>query len=283
MLTTKPLHAHFGAEIQLFDFDRLAESGYFDQLQRLFESDSVLVMRALHIDDDQQVALSVKFGPLETTKTGTIGTGSKLVILTNLDDTGEVVEPTHHQWLEGLGNQLWHSDSSFKKVPALASLLGARIIPTEGGETQFVSTRVAYSTLPDKLRRQIDGRIGIHDYAYSRHLIDPNLMTDAEKAELPPVRQPLVRVHPETGEKGLYVGSHLAGIVDMQQEQARLLIDDLTAHATQPHFIYTHRWRSGDLVIWDNRFVMHRGRPYPSHQRRTMVRTTVAGEPATTV
>ncbi|MEZ5738070.1 MAG: TauD/TfdA family dioxygenase [Burkholderiaceae bacterium] len=278
MLTTRPLHSDFGTEVLDFDPARLDEPGYFDALHQLFETRSVLVLRGQRMNDEQQVAFSRRFGPLEKTKTGTVGTGTPLVILTNLDEAGNVIAPSHRQWLEGLGNQLWHSDSSFKPIPALASILSARIIPAHGGETEFVSMRAAWQALPDKLRARVEGRVGVHDYAWSRSLISPDLMTDAEREELPPVRQAMVRVHPQTGEKGLYLGSHLARIEGMNDADGRSLIDELTAFATREGSSYTHRWQAGDIVIWDNRFVMHRGRPYAPTLKRLMVRTTVAGD-----
>lgn len=277
MLKIRNLHPSFGAEINGFEWQPKTPADQIDTLLARFESDSVLVLRNMSMTDDEQVKLSKHFGSLEKTKTGTLGTGSDLVILTNLDANGQVVSESHKQWLEGLGNQLWHTDSSFKPVPALASLLSARQIPQQGGQTQFVSTRLAYQTLPPQLEQAIEGKVGVHDYAHSRSKISDTLMTDAERAELPPVRHPLVREHPQTGERGIYIGSHLAAIEGLAPAESQALIEQLMAHATRDEMIYTHTWRAGDLVIWDNRFTLHRGRPYPSAQPRMMVRTTVAG------
>jgi len=277
MFKIRKLHRDFGVELTGFEWRGDLPSDAVEVLLKHFEQDTILVLRDIAMSDAEQIRLSEHFGPLEKTKTGTLGTGSQLVILTNLDTNGQVVSETHKQWLEGLGNQLWHTDSSFKPVPALASLLSARQIPQQGGQTQFVSTRRAFQTLPAHLMRAIEGKVGVHDYAHSRSLISDTLMTDAERAELPPVRHPLVRRHPQTGERGIYIGSHLAAIEGLEIAESQALIDDLLAHATQTEMIYTHRWRPGDLVIWDNRFALHRGRPYPSEQPRTMVRTTVAG------
>lgn len=271
------LHPAFGAEITGFQMARLDQPGYFDSLRALFERHSLLVLRDLALDDDQHLALSRRFGPLEVTKAGTVGTGSNLVILTNIAPDGSLLPETHRQWLEGLGNQLWHSDSSFKLVPALASLLRARVIPASGGETEFISMRAVHASLPAALQARLDAREAVHDYAHSRSLISPTLMTDAERAELPPVVQPLVRVHPESGLRSLFLGSHLARIIDMPARESDELLRELTAIATQQSFVHTHHWRAGDLVLWDNRCVMHRGRPFPPDQRRHMVRTTVAG------
>ena len=263
MLTIKPLHPVFGAEVSGFEWRPKSHAEQINELLKRFERDSVLVLRGMDLTDAEQIKLSKHFGPLEKTKTGTLGTGSELVILTNLDANGQLVPESHKQWLEGLGNQLWHTDSSFKPVPALASLLSARQIPAQGGQTQFVSTRHAYKTLPTDLREAVEEKIGTHDYAYSRSLISDTLMTEAERIELPPVKHPLVRRHPITGERGIYIGSHLASIEGMPADQSRALIDELQAHATRDEAIYTHHWRTGDLVIWDNRFVLHRGETLP--------------------
>jgi alpha-ketoglutarate-dependent 2,4-dichlorophenoxyacetate dioxygenase len=177
---------------------------------------------------------------------------------------------------------MWHSDSSFKRVPALASLLSAREVPPEGGETQYASMRVAYALLPAEERRRLDGKVAIHSFTYSRGLISDGLFEPDHAAQVPPVRQALVRANPANGRKAFYVGSHACEIVGMPTEEARTLIRDLVAAATRPELVYTHRWRVGDLVMWDNRCMLHRGRPWDEgRHRRVMHRTTVAGDAAT--
>ncbi|HZP91545.1 MAG TPA: TauD/TfdA family dioxygenase [Burkholderiales bacterium] len=281
MLDIRPLHPLFGAEIRGIAVSGQVDDAVFAEIRGAFERYSLLVLRGQDITDDQQLAFSRRFGPLETTKVGTVGEGTELVFLTNIGPDGAIVPETHRQWLNTRANQLWHSDSSFKRVPALASLLSGREVPHRGGETQFVGMRAVWRELPEAQKRRVEGRVAVHDYAYSRGKIDPHLATEPERRALPPVRQTMVRVHPLTGEKGLYIGSHACGIEGMAQEDGRALIAELLDFATQPRFVHTHRWQRHDLLIWDNRFVIHRGRPFPSNRRRYLVRTTVAGDAPT--
>lgn len=280
MLDIRPLHPLFGAEVRGYDVRATADES-FAGIREAFEKYSLLVLPGQEIADDEQLAFAKRFGPLEPTKVGTLGAGSGLVHLTNIDPCGQVVPPTHRQWLNTKANQLWHSDSSFKKIPALASLLSGREVPSEGGETQYVSMRAVWRELGDDMRRRLENLVAIHDYGHSRGQIDGELMTPEERKAVPPVKQVMVRRHPVTGEKGLYLGSHVSGIVGMPEKEARALVDELLAFATQPKFVYTHRWRHYDLIIWDNRFTIHRGRPFPVDHRRTLVRATVAGDAPT--
>jgi alpha-ketoglutarate-dependent 2,4-dichlorophenoxyacetate dioxygenase len=174
---------------------------------------------------------------------------------------------------------MWHTDSSFKRVPAHASLLSAREVPPRGGETEFASTRVAWEALPVAMQRTLEGKVAIHSFAYSRGLIGDGLLPPEHAAQVPPVPQRLVRVNPLHGRKAYFVGSHACEIVGMDTGEARALLRDLLQRATRPELVYTHRWQPGDLVMWDNRCVLHRGRPWDeSAYRRVMHRTTVAGQ-----
>jgi alpha-ketoglutarate-dependent 2,4-dichlorophenoxyacetate dioxygenase len=180
-----------------------------------------------------------------------------------------------------LANMLWHSDSSFKEVPSLCSLLSARIIPPEGGATEFASTRCAYPSLPDALKRQVETAVAVHDFSWSRDQIRPGFFTEKERAEYPPVRHPLVRTNPVNGRKALFLGAHASHIVGMPVEEGRALLKELLEHVTQPEFRYRHAWQEGDLVIWDNRCVLHRATPFDTtRHKRFMQRTTVSGDPA---
>jgi alpha-ketoglutarate-dependent 2,4-dichlorophenoxyacetate dioxygenase len=177
------------------------------------------------------------------------------------------------------GNQMWHTDSSFKRVPALASLLSGREVPPEGGETQYASMRVAYERLPADLQRSLENKVAIHSFEYSRGLVGDELLTPEHAAQVPPVPQALVRANPAHGRKAYYVASHACEIVGMPSSEARALIRDLLDRATRPELVYTHRWQPGDLVMWDNRCTLHRGRPWDENKyRRVMHRTTVAGD-----
>src|SRR5947208_1200585 len=177
------------------------------------------------------------------------------------------------------GNQLWHTDSSFKPVPALASLLSGREVPPVGGETEFTSMRHAYATLPEATTRTLEGKVTVHSILYSRSTIAPGLFDPEQEREQPPVRQALVRANPVNGQKSIYIGSHAWYVEGMDYDESRRLLDELLAHTTRPERVYAHRWRQWDLVMWDNRCVLHRGRLWDAAlHRRVMRRTTVAGE-----
>jgi alpha-ketoglutarate-dependent 2,4-dichlorophenoxyacetate dioxygenase len=280
-LTTRQLHPLFGAEIVGVDVTRVDEPT-FRELVAAFEERSVLLFRGQSLTDEQQVAFSRRFGPLETTIrsiASQAGTPTHIANLTNVDADGRLIPAGDKRNVYNAGNQMWHSDSSFKKVPAHASLLSAREIPPEGGETQFASMRVAYERLPADMQRFLEGKVAIHSFVYSRGLVDDGLMPPEHAAQVPPVRQALVRTNPINGRKAFYVGSHACEIVGMPTAEARALLRELREAATRPELVYTHRWQVGDLVMWDNRCMLHRGRPWDeSRYRRVMHRTTVAGE-----
>jgi alpha-ketoglutarate-dependent 2,4-dichlorophenoxyacetate dioxygenase len=282
MLDLRPLHPLVGVEVRGVDVRRI-DAAAFDELCSAFERHSLLLLRDQEVANEEQVAFARRFGPLEPTKVGTVGAGTELVILTNIDPDGAILPETHRQSLNTLANRLWHSDSSFKRVPALASILSGRTVPAVGGETEYVSMRAVWRELPPAMQRRIEGRVAIHDYAWSRGKVDPELMTKAERHDLPPVRQVMVRVHPVTGEKALYVGSHASSIEGMSETESRALIDELIDFASQPRFVYSHAWRRNDLLIWDNRSTIHRGRPFPADAARYLVRVTVAGDAPTAV
>jgi alpha-ketoglutarate-dependent 2,4-dichlorophenoxyacetate dioxygenase len=264
------------------DLTRPLDDATFNRIFDAFNEHSVLVFHGQALTDEQQIAFSRRFGPLEQT-TRSIARNDRVVReiadLSNVDPEGRMIPADDRRMLYHSGNQLWHSDSSFKRVPALASLLSAREVPPEGGETEFASLRAAWAALPAATRSRLEGLVAIHHFAYSRGLIAPGLLTPEQEAELPPVRHRLVRVNPLNGRRALYLGSHASHIVGMPVEDGRTLLRDLLALATQPEFVHRHAWRVGDLVMWDNRAVLHRGRPWDTRRyRRVMHRTTVAGD-----
>jgi alpha-ketoglutarate-dependent 2,4-dichlorophenoxyacetate dioxygenase len=283
-LTTRSLHPWFGVEIVDIDVKRVDDATFSDIVAQ-FEKHSVLLFRGQSLTDEEQVAFSRRFGPLETTIRSIAtqaGTPQHIANLSNVDADDRLIPAGDKRNLYNAGNQMWHTDSSFKKVPAHASLLSAREIPPTGGETQFASMRVGYSRLPADLQRFLEGKVAIHSFVYSRGLVDDGLMPPDHAAQVPPVRQALVRTNPVNGRKAFYVGSHACEIVGMPTAEARALLRELREMATQPHLVYSHRWQVGDLVMWDNRCMLHRGRPWDeSRYRRVMHRTTVAGEEPT--
>ena len=277
-----PLGPGFFAEIRGVGLADVAErDDAYRAVRAAFEEHSVLLFRGQTLSDEAQIGFSRRFGPLETTIrsiASQAATPIHVANLSNVDAEGRLIPTGDKRNLYNAGNQMWHTDSSFKKVPAHASLLSAREVPPEGGETQFASMRVAYARLPEDTRAFLEDKVAVHSFVYSRGLVDDALMPPDHAAQVPPVRQAMVRANPVHGRKALYVGSHACEIEGLPTAGARALLRELREAATRPDLVYTHRWRVGDLVMWDNRCMLHRGRPWDeSRYRRVMHRTTVAG------
>jgi alpha-ketoglutarate-dependent 2,4-dichlorophenoxyacetate dioxygenase len=260
--------------------DIAADDAAYAAARAAFEEHSVLVFRDQEVTDEGQLAFSRRFGPPEVTKVGSLGTGSHFVILTTIGDDGKVVPPDHRYAMRNKANQLWHTDSSFKRTPALTSILSARIIPERGGETEFVSTRLAFERLDPALRAKLANSFAWHDYAHSRGQIAPGLASPEERAALPPVCWRMVWKNPVNGRNALYLASHAYAVEGMEPAEGKALIDELMAAATALGSSHVHAWKSGDVVMWDNRATMHRGRPWPAHEARYMVRTTISATAA---
>jgi len=276
-----PLAPGFAAELRGVTIqDVAANEAAYATVRAAFEEHSVLVLRGQDVSDDAQLAFSRRFGPLEVTKIGSLGYRTNLVVLKTLDEKGDVVPEDHRLALENKANQLWHTDSSFKSVPALASVLSSRVVPARGGETEYVSTRLAFERLDPALQRRLEDSFAWHEYAYSRSKIAPDLAGPAERAALPPQCWRLVWQNPVNGRKALYMASHTYAIEGMEPEAAQALLGELTQAATAPGTSYLHSWREGDVVMWDNRAVMHRGRPWPAGEPRHMVRSTISATAA---
>jgi alpha-ketoglutarate-dependent 2,4-dichlorophenoxyacetate dioxygenase len=248
---------------------------------------AVLVFHDQKLTDEQQMAFTRNFGAIEDARGGNVTKAQDKRLVTGMNDVsnlgkdGKPLARDNRQRLFNLGNSLWHSDSSFRAVPAKYSLLSARVVNPKGGNTEFANMRAAYDALDDDTKREIDDLVCEHSLMYSRGSLGFLEYSDEEKQMFKPVLQRLVRRHPQTGRKSLYLASHAGAIVGMPMPEARLLLRDLTEHATQPAFVYVHKWRVNDLVIWDNRQTMHRVRRYDEAQPRDMRRTTVAGEEPT--
>ena len=260
--------------------DIASDDAAYAAARTAFEEHSVVVFRGQEVTDEVQLAFSRRFGPPEVTKVGSMGTGTHFVTLSTIGADGKVVPPDHRLALRNKANQLWHTDSSFKSVPALASVLSARIIPARGGETEFVSTRLAFERLDPVLRRKVEHSHAWHDYAHSRGQIAADLASPEERAALPPQCWRLVWKNPANGRTAIYLASHAYAIEGMEQAGGTELIETLMDIATAPGTSYLHSWHSGDVVMWDNRATMHRGRPWPAHEARLMVRTTISATEA---
>jgi alpha-ketoglutarate-dependent 2,4-dichlorophenoxyacetate dioxygenase len=276
-----PLGPGFAAELRGVTLNDVAsDDDAYAATRAAFEEHSVLVLRGQEVTDELQLVFSRRFGPPEVTKVGSQGTGSHFVILSTIGSDGKVVASDHRQALRSKANQLWHTDSSFKRVPALTSILSARVIPARGGETEFVSTRLAFERLDADLRNRLENSFAWHDYAHSRGQISADLASPEERAALPPQCWRMVWKNPVHGRGAIYLASHAYAVEGMEAAPGKRLIDELMAAATAPGTGYLHQWRGGDVVMWDNRATMHRGRPWPAHEARLMVRTTISATEA---
>jgi len=280
-ITVCPVTPSFAAEIGDADLSRPLDAADVTAIKDAFAKYSVLIFPDQHLSQDQHLDFARYFGPLETTialyrKDAKLRVPAEFADVSNLDPENQVWGKDSRQRMFQLGNRLWHTDSSFKRVPALASLLYARSIPPVGGHTEFADERAAYDALPEEMKRRLDSLVAEHSIFNSRARLGFTSFSDEERAGLPPVPQVLVRTHPESGRKSLYLASHAGRIFGMGEQEGRALIDQLVAHATQRQFVYTHRWRVHDLVIWDNRCTMHRGADFDDLRwKRDMQRATV--------
>ena len=267
----------FGVEVRGVALaDVAASDKAYQSVRAAFEEHSVLLFRHQEITDDVQAVFSRAFGPLERVKVDSEGAGTFYLRLHNIARDGTLVPETHRQALTARANQLWHTDSTFKKTPALASVLSARVVPRHGGDTELTSTREAWSRLSPAVRSRLRDAVVTHAYAYSRDQIAPDLMTASEREALPPVRWRITWRNPVNGRIALYIASHAYAVEGLNDGEARALLDELIAVATRPECVYQHHWRPGDVLMWDNRATMHRGRPWPHDQARSMVRTTIS-------
>ncbi len=277
----------FAAEASGLDITRPLTQDQAAAIEKAMDQYGVLVFHGQRFDDETQLAFSRNFGRLEEAS-GDLNWGkarrleSALVNdISNLDNDNQVLARDNRKRLFSLGNRLWHSDSSFKEVPAKYSLLSARLIPSAGGNTEFADMRAAYDTLDEETKAECEDLVCEHSQLYSRAILGFSDFTDEDRHRFKPVLQRLVRRHPSTGRKSLYLASHAGAIVGWLVPEARAFLRDLVEHATQRKFVYAHQWTQWDLVMWDNRATMHRARPFDPREVRDMHRTTVGCERST--
>jgi alpha-ketoglutarate-dependent 2,4-dichlorophenoxyacetate dioxygenase len=286
-MSIRQIHPVFVGEVCAIDVTRPLSREEVAAIEAGMDRYAVLVFRAQQVTDEQQMAFSRNFGVLENARGGNITKpeDKRLQVgmndVSNLGREGQPLDRDSRQRLFNLGNMLWHSDSSFRAIPAKYSLLSARVVNPTGGNTEFADMRAAYDALDADTRAQIEDLVCEHSLMYSRGSLGLLDYSEEERAIFRPVRQRLVRTHPVTGRKSLYLSSHAGAIVGRPMAEARILLRDLTEHATQPRFVYVHTWRPWDFVMWDNRQMMHRVRRYDESQPRDMRRTTVAGDAPT--
>jgi len=285
----RQIHPHFVGEVSGADLRAPISKAQATTLEDAINRYGVLVFRNQDITDEQQMAFSEHFGKLEVpdlksniTKDEDRRLGKFMADISNLDRGHNILDGNSRQRMFNLGNRLWHSDSSYRTVPAKLSLLSARVVPSRGGETQFADMCAAYDALDESLKMEIEGLICEHSLMYSRGRLGFDDFSPEEKENFKPVLQTLVRTHPATGRRSLFLSAHAGRIIGWPTAAARVLLEELTELATRPEFVYTHHWQPFDLVVWDNRRTMHRARRFDEvNEIRDMRRTTVAGEAPT--
>ena len=279
-LNIEKLHDDFGAKITGVDVTPPLDDATVEAIREAIDEHAFLVFPDQHLDDAQQLAFTRLLGEPEPNHVilGQTGRREYFGTIGNIDAEGRQMGNDHKHVRFLTGNNMWHSDSSFREVPSFVSIMSVHEVPDEGGETLYVSARAAYDRLSAAEQEAIDPLVTIHDYVFSRSKIGPDAVTPSHAASLPPVRQRLVRTNPRTGRKNYYVGSHAKAIEGWDDGRSRDLLDDLLERATRPEYVYSHRWEPGQLVIWDNRCLLHRGVGYDADKyRRRMRQTRVEG------
>ena len=279
-LNFQPLHSDFGATVSGVDLSKKISADAVTVISQAIDKYSLLCFPNQAVSDEMQLAFTRLLGEPEPShvKLGQEGIIEYFITIGNVQDDGRALGNSHPKTRFLTGNNLWHSDSSFRTVPTYTSIMGVYEVPEIGGSTQFVSQRAGYNRLTAKFQKKIDPLISIHDYVFSRSKVGQDAVTPSHAKSLPPVRQKLVRRNPSTGEKNFYVGSHAREIEGWEFTESRELLDHLLVGATKLEHIYEHCWSPGDLVIWDNRCLLHRGTGYDADKyRRYMRQTRVQG------
>ena len=288
-LSIFPLADCFAGEVSGVDLQQPLGPKTVSAIESAMDRYAVLVFRDQNISDDEQLTFSQNFGPIESSIGGNITKLDQRRLqvefadVSNLDQNQDIYARDDRRRLFNLGNRLWHSDSSFRAVPAKYSLLSARSIPVNGPNTEYADMRAAYDALDDQTKAEVEGLICEHSLMYSRGQLGFTEFTEEEQQTFAPVRQVLVRTHPVTMRKSLFLASHAGTIVGWPMAEARIFLRDLIEYATQPQFVYVHHWRLHDLVMWDNRQTMHRVRRFNETQDvRDVRRTTISSDGPTT-
>ena len=283
-LKIAPVTENFAAEASGLDLRQPIDAETAAEIEEAMDKYAVLVWRDQPLDDDQHMAFTKWFGPLDmgllnVTKKPNRFKHAGFVDIANVGIDGEIMARDHGTVTSSMANQFWHTDSSFMETVAKYSLLSARVVPETGGDTEFTDMRAAWDALPDDLRTMVTGLVGEHHPLYSRILLG-NTYSDEQMARIPPAHWPLVRTHPGSGRRYLFTPIHVHKIEGMSMAEARVLVNELIEHATQPQFVHRHTWQTGDLLMWDNRCTLHRGRRFDYTQRRDLRRTTTMEDPA---
>ena len=283
-MTITQIHDHFVGEIGGIDLRKPVTPEHALELNQALDRLGVLVFHDQDLTDEQQLAFTLNLGEIELAIGGNVTKPSerrlsvKMGDVSNLDQHGKVLAKDDRRRMFNLGNRLWHSDSSYRVIPAKCSLLSCRSKPVEGGNTEFAFMPAAYDALDDETKAVIEDLVAEHSLIYSRGQLGFGDYSPEELKAFEPVRQALVRINDFTGRKAVYLSAHIGTIIGWEMPEARDYIRELAEHATQREFVHAHQWTVGDLVIWDNRQCMHRVRPFKdTDEPRDMRRTTVAG------
>jgi alpha-ketoglutarate-dependent 2,4-dichlorophenoxyacetate dioxygenase len=271
-LTITPLSPAFGAEISGLPLSEIVPSGRFDELRALFEEHSALLFRAQDLSDESHLELARAFGPIEDRKKDERKKGEQYTIpkVSNEQTDSSLKQDTHLHRLNLESNFLWHADSTFMPEPALTNIITARVVSRDGGATELASTRAAWAAMPEELRNKIRGRGIHHHYATSRAKISPELAKHPMFHKWPATHWNAVWKNPVNGREALYIASHAFAVDGYDEAEGLALLDELMEFCTRPQFTYAHKWQVGDVLIWDQRAVLHRGRPWPYEQARTL-------------
>jgi alpha-ketoglutarate-dependent 2,4-dichlorophenoxyacetate dioxygenase len=281
-LTVRQLHPSFAGEVEGIDVGHPLDAATMRALNEAIDRYAVVVFHDQDLDDERQMTFARQFGELELPRSGRADVKRRLrpeiSDISNLDDQNRLRGRDDPRRFDQLGNRLWHTDGSFRRIPACLSMLYAHRVPAPGpfgkGETEFADLRAAYDALPEATKAQIENLVVLHDIAWSRGQLGFSDLLFGERDVLPPVPQRLVRRHPGSRRKTLYLAAHASAIVGWPVPDGRLLLRELIEHATEREFVYRHEWRAGDLVIWDNRCTMHRGRAFDESEVRDLRRVT---------
>jgi alpha-ketoglutarate-dependent 2,4-dichlorophenoxyacetate dioxygenase len=288
--TFRKLHPHFVAEASPIDLRQAHDGEALDAIRAGMDEYAVLIFRDQPFSDAEQLAFAQRFDGTLHTNTGAAVLGKNrfgneaLTDISNLDEDGAILKSDDRRRMYSLGNRLWHTDASFQDPPGRYSMLSARVVPPAGAGTEFADMRTAYDALDADIKARLEGLCAHHSIAYSRQILGFEFSRQ-EQQRLRGAVHPLVRTNPRTQRRSLYLASHASRIIDWPLPEGRLLLRDLMEHATQARFVYRHVWRPGDLVIWDNRATMHRGRPFDDAKHRRELRrvtTLDIGSPAGT-
>jgi alpha-ketoglutarate-dependent 2,4-dichlorophenoxyacetate dioxygenase len=290
-VSIQQIHPVFVAEVSGTDCAHPLSDPEVAAIKAGMDEYGVLVFHDQPLTDEQRLRFTLQFGTMEPgfgnirahfragQEVRTLGAG--IADFSNLDGAGKPLPPDSRAYMFKLADRLWHSDSSFKAIPAKWSLLSGHAIPSWGGNTEFADMRAAYEALDERMKRFVEDLVCHHSQIYSREKSGFTELSDAEREAFKPVRQRLVRSHPVTGRKSLFLSSHAGTVEGMSLPEARMLLMDLTEFATRERFVYSHVWHVNDLVIWDNRVTMHRGRPFDAGERRDIRQTRLGSDSAT--